>query len=466
MTTLSQSQSAEALAEAIAQRCEKARLHGDTWQACCPSHDDTTPSLSITASGDKVLVHCFGGCEQQAVVHALGLTMADLFVTPPQARRNGHKRIVKVYDYTDAQGILVHQTVRYDPKTFKQRRPDPANPDDYIWKNVYQALEPVLYNLPAVLAAIAQGAIIHLAEGEKDAETLMAHGLVATTVPMGAAYWRESYTTTLTGVHVVVWPDNDTAGQEALEKVQRHLTGKAAPLRVVTVPAPHKDVSDWVQAGATQADLEALVQGASAPAAAPEPAACEAPPATWCDQLNTTKGGEPKETFGNLLLALEHLDPWDSASWYDVVREIPMCGTAPLSDALVGRAALAIERASAIPIRNLRLVQAALVHHCRTTARDPLREWVEALPPWDGVERLTEWFSDHTDAPKTAYVMDLSRLIPVCMVARALNPGCQYRSVVIIEGPENIGKSQLVKSWPGLDSIGNSRRGLRGRKPI
>ena len=39
--------------------------------ACCPAHDDKTPSLSITDSGDKVLFHCFAGCSQADVLDAL-----------------------------------------------------------------------------------------------------------------------------------------------------------------------------------------------------------------------------------------------------------------------------------------------------------------------------------------------------------------------------------------------------------
>jgi putative DNA primase/helicase len=261
MTALSQSQTAAALAEALAQRCEHATLHGESWQACCPSHDDSTPSLSITASGDHVLLNCFAGCPPEAIVAALGLTMADLFVNQPST--NGHKRLVKVYPYHDANGHVLHETVRYEPKKFLQRRPDPAHPGAHLWS--LKGIEPVLYNLPAVLAAIAQGEPIHLTEGEKDAETLMAFGLVATTAPMGAKYWRTSYTTTLTGAHVIVWPDNDAAGQASVTKVHRQLTGKAQTLRVVRVPAPHKDVTDWIEAGGTRAEVDALVQAATPP---------------------------------------------------------------------------------------------------------------------------------------------------------------------------------------------------------
>jgi hypothetical protein len=264
MTTLPESHTATALVEALAQRCDQATLKGDSWTACCPAHDDTTPSLSITPSADgtKALLHCFAGCTLEAILAALGLTTFDLGVSLPPAV-NGHKRIVKVYDYVDAHGTLVHQTVRYVPKDFKQRRPDPAKPGAYRWN--LKGIERVLYHLPAVLAAIRGGELIHLAEGEKDADTLTALGLVATTVPMGAKYWRDSYTTTLTGAHVILWPDSDQAGQAGLRKVQRELTGKAQTLRVVQVPRPHKDVSAWIEAGGTPAEAEALVEAAIPP---------------------------------------------------------------------------------------------------------------------------------------------------------------------------------------------------------
>ena len=70
-------------------------------------------------------------------------------------------------------------------------------------------------------------------------------------------------------------------------------------------------------------------------------------------------------------------------------------------------------------------------------------------PPGDGTERLTEWLCDHASVLKTPYTMAVARLLPVSMVARALQPGIQCRSVVIFEGPQDIGKSRLVKSLAG-----------------
>ena len=51
-----------------------------SWQACCPAHDDDSPSLHLKEVGDgRLLLHCFGGCSLHEVVSALGMQVADLF---------------------------------------------------------------------------------------------------------------------------------------------------------------------------------------------------------------------------------------------------------------------------------------------------------------------------------------------------------------------------------------------------
>ncbi len=190
----------------------------------------------------------------------------------------------------------------------------------------------------------------------------------------------------------------------------------------------------------------------------------QAPPDTWQNHLLRTKGGDIKEAFSNLVLTLQHTEPWSTASWYDVVREVPMVGDASLSDQQVAEAALAIGQRYGIAIHNLKLVQSALVYVCRLHPRDMLQEWLQALPPWDNTSRLTEWLSDLAGAPKTAYGMAISRLLPVSMVARALHPGCQYRNVVILEGGEDIGKSKLVKALASPQWYREVSHGLEGKE--
>lgn len=53
------------------------------WVACCPAHEDRSPSLSICEHRDgTLLVHCFAGCEPGAILKALGLELRHLFPVP------------------------------------------------------------------------------------------------------------------------------------------------------------------------------------------------------------------------------------------------------------------------------------------------------------------------------------------------------------------------------------------------
>ena len=263
-TVLTSCTDAAGLAAAIAHRCPQAQQHGDQWQACCPAHDDHTPSLSITPTADKVLVYCHAQCPLDAILAALGLTRRDLFVhgaTPHDtAYRNGHRRIVTTYDYVDAQGGLVHQTVRLTPKAFRQRRPDSVTPGAWIWN--LEGVEPVLYHLPQVIEAIQRGEPIYIVEGEKDAEALQALGLTASCNAMGAGKWRHSYSEALRGASVVVVPDNDPPGHQHAQDICTALAGIAAQRKIVPLHTDtlHSDVSDWLHAGGTRTALEAKVE--------------------------------------------------------------------------------------------------------------------------------------------------------------------------------------------------------------
>ena len=84
-----------------------------------------------------------------------------------------------------------------------------------------------------------------ICEGEKDADTLAALGLTATTCPMGAEKWRERYNEYLKGKRVVIIPDNDNAGRKHLAQVARSLVGAGIEARVVHMPDGIKDVSDF-----------------------------------------------------------------------------------------------------------------------------------------------------------------------------------------------------------------------------
>ena len=245
----------------------------------CPAHDDHTPSLSVTMTGDgKILLHCFAGCETRRVVEALGLTMRDLMPnnyvnmetrkprpmrhaggefsasSQPAAQKRNLGRIVALYDYQDEQGNFVCQVVRFDPKSFRQRRKVLGQ---WVWN--MRGVHPPLYRLPELLAAGAD-AWVFVVEGEKDVETLRQRGLVATCNIHGAGKWKAEYGRWLVGRRVCILPDNDEPGRLHALAVAQHLRDVVACVCIVALPGlPDKgDVSDWFACGGKAGDLVGL----------------------------------------------------------------------------------------------------------------------------------------------------------------------------------------------------------------
>jgi len=168
------------------------------------------------------------------------------------------EKIAAVYQYRDLAGAVVHETVRYEPKSFIQRRPNGKG--GYIYS--LSGIEPILYRLPEITQAIKEGTPIFIVEGEKDSDNLVKIGFEATTCPMGAGRWRESYTKSLTGALALVCPDKDDTGWRHGIDIADDLYFHAEAVKVIRLPGPGKDVSDWIEAGGTANQLMEIADDA------------------------------------------------------------------------------------------------------------------------------------------------------------------------------------------------------------
>jgi AAA domain len=179
------------------------------------------------------------------------------------------------YDYLDENGVLLFQKVRAPRKHFYQRKPDGRGG----WINNLSDVRKVIYRLPEVNEATAAGYTIVCVEGEKDADNLWKIGVPATCNPDGAAEpdkkpkWRPEYSEMLRGADVVVIPDNDEAGRAHADATAKACAGITAQIRILDLaklwPDCPKggDISDWLKAGHTREQFDALIT--QAPAANP-----------------------------------------------------------------------------------------------------------------------------------------------------------------------------------------------------
>ena len=176
------------------------------------------------------------------------------------------------------------------------------------------------------------------------------------------------------------------------------------------------------------------------------------PPGAWLHALTRFKGSmEVKQNVTNFMLILENDPYWstqDNVLWWDTVRVRPMRGEREIDDAMIIEIADLFGRSTIaqLPVTNTRLLQTTLMTACKKRKRDLLREWVEALPPWDKQPRMHTWVQTYAGVEDNAYTRDVSRVILVSMIARVLHPGCHYRFVAIMQGEEDIGKSLLIKA--------------------
>jgi RecA-family ATPase len=227
-----------------------------------PGHSasDRSMSVRLDASADGgFIVNSFAGDDplrcKDLVRHSLGME-------PWQPKKgNGHERqtvsrpspppskpassadkskIVARYSYTDANGVLLYEVLRYEPKSFRQRAADGS------WK--LDGVRKVLYRLPEIIADSA--AFIFLCEGEKDAERVATLGLCATTIS-GGSKWTADIIEPLRGRDVVILPDADTAGAKKALEAANALSGVVKSIRMVRLPglsgrAGSNDVSDWL----------------------------------------------------------------------------------------------------------------------------------------------------------------------------------------------------------------------------
>lgn len=79
------------------------------WLACCPSHQDCSPSLSIRQIDDgRILIHCFAGCAVHDILGAVGMTMEDLF---PERLPDDLPRIKRPYIAADVLEAIAFESL-------------------------------------------------------------------------------------------------------------------------------------------------------------------------------------------------------------------------------------------------------------------------------------------------------------------------------------------------------------------
>ena len=206
--------------------------------AMCPAHDDHEGSLAVdTGDGGRILLHCHAGCNTDAVVTVIGITMADLFAKtisgPTVTSRPGltlaayaeAKRLPVDFlrtcglsdTYVGGPCVRIPYTNEAGENVAIRFRCALDGASRFRWK---QGAKPCLYGLSRLATARAAGYVV-LVEGESDCHTCWHNDVPALGLP-GAASWQAEWAAAFAGietVYVVVEPDRGGL------TVRKHLAG-------------------------------------------------------------------------------------------------------------------------------------------------------------------------------------------------------------------------------------------------
>ena len=501
-------------ARAIAQGLTGAKKQGNGWVACCPAHDDRTPSLSII-DGDKGPVWtCRAGCSNAQVTAALKASeiwtvkksaSAAPFqpatpkpkakpapdwvpmVPPPEnapapdAREwRGYSR---VHEYRGQDGELLFYVRRKEATATTKKQFHPLVYGELTdrktgevktgWHMKHADTPRPLYRLDALAAR--PDATVLLCEGEKatEAAQTLFPDHVAMTWPGGSGAVAQTDWTPLHDRQVIIWPDNDQAGHKAATQVQNILP-HASIIRVDDLPDGHdaadvslKNPADWladrVQAPAprTAPQLELVTSNA-------EPDSAEKP---WTEYLQRDDDGKALSNHANAMTALRSAPEIAQCFAYDemlraamLVKALPKTRTNYLprivSDIDVSQLQEWLQRNDMRRIGK-DIVYGAVDQRAHERAFHPVRRYLERLQ-WDSTPRLATWLCKYLGVTQTPYTEAIGSMFVIAMVARVMRPGCKADYMMVLEGDQGARKSTACRVLGGewfSDSLPDIRNG-------
>ena len=177
----------------------------------------------------------------------------------------------------------------------------------------------------------------------------------------------------------------------------------------------------------------------------------------WLTKLEYDKSGNVKNTLVNLLLILQH-DPLlkgivfnqlsDGMEIRDDIAPVPWKHPSKFwRDADDNQVISYIEqRYGSFSLRNYTV---AIGKVSDDRSYHPIREYLASLPPWDGVPRVDTLLIDYLGSPDNPYVRTVTRKTLVAAVRRIDRPGCKHDSMLVLSGPQGIGKSTLIARLGG-----------------
>lgn len=183
-------------------------------------------------------------------------------------------------------------------------------------------------------------------------------------------------------------------------------------------------------------------------------AAAEFSDEDWQNGLELDKSGHVKNTLRNLTLILENDHNLKGVVFNQLLDGMEIKGEVPWNHpSKFWRDADDAQLISYVDAHygtfSARNYDIAVTKVADDRAYHPIREFIESLPEWDKVPRVDTLLVDYLGAGDTAYVRAVTRKTLCAAISRVLRPGCKFDSMLVLNGPQGVGKSTLIAKLAG-----------------
>ena len=174
----------------------------------------------------------------------------------------------------------------------------------------------------------------------------------------------------------------------------------------------------------------------------------------WQNSLELDKSGHVKNTLHNLTLILENDPNLKGVVFNQLLDGMEIKGEVPWKHpSKFWRDADDAQLISYVDAHygtfSARNYDIAVTKVADDRAYHPIREFIESLPEWDKVPRVDTLLVDYLGAADTAYVRAVTRKTLCAAISRVLRPGCKFDSMLVLNGPQGVGKSTLIAKLAG-----------------
>lgn len=174
----------------------------------------------------------------------------------------------------------------------------------------------------------------------------------------------------------------------------------------------------------------------------------------WQNGLELDKSGHVKNTLHNLTLILENDPNLKDVVFNQLLDGMEIKGEVPWKHpSKFWRDADDAQLISYVDAHygtfSARNYDIAVTKVADDRAYHPIREFIESLPEWDKIPRVDTLLVDYLGAADTAYVRAVTRKTLCAAISRVLRPGCKFDSMLVLNGPQGVGKSTLIAKLAG-----------------